>query len=159
MHMRTGQGSSRGEEERQKGVRHSAVPTQYTYREHTQHAHTHRTHAKVFIGESFIHSRRLQRLLTANLCAELAACSGPPTWSMHLHVCRAVYVQSPCCTNKRAELEQNSLQECRKRTYFLCRLCRVLRAADLDLDTETLLVHCQGFIWLALVVRHRSNAA
>ena len=35
----------------------------------------------------------------------------------------------------------------------------VLRAEDLDLDIERLLEHCQGFIWLPLVVKHVSDAA
>ena len=158
--MRTGQGSSRGEEERRKGVRHSTVPTQYTRRKRTLHAHTHRTLANVFIGKSFIHSRRLQRLLIADLCAELAACSGPPAWQMHLRVCRAVcIICRHAAKTKDLSWDNTHCRNAGSALIFCADYARVPRAADPDLDTETFLVHCQGFIWLILVIKHRCNAA
>ena len=36
---------------------------------------------------------------------------------------------------------------------------RVVRAKDLQLDIEGLLVHDQGFLWLILFVEYVSNAA
>ena len=36
---------------------------------------------------------------------------------------------------------------------------QVVRAKDLDLDVEGLLMHGQGFLWLSLVFEHVSDAA
>ena len=36
---------------------------------------------------------------------------------------------------------------------------QVVRAIDFQHEIEGLLVHCQGFLWLTLLVEHDSNAA